>query len=155
MSSKNINKSLVGELQNFSLSDNIKKITSCVDLDYNGFSSYLTFSSSINNTFEKKDLEASRNTALMWFSSSENDYVREPGKGGNLNKLLGKIIEEDNLEYYEQLITEKFNNDFDKDLSIIYFKINKDAFRRSLSINAIIKDMPTKQTFEVTAEGNY
>lgn len=141
-----LNKSIIGELQSLSLKDKIDKTLSGVDIDYRGRNRLY------GNTLVKKGYEAHLNRALLWLASKRNDYVREDLKGGVLYDLLGIVDSSIDLSYWEDIIKEKFNNEFSNDLELIMIKLTMDRTKRKLTLNMIIKDVIENITFPASTE---
>lgn len=154
MSTKNINKSLVGVKQDYTLDKTIQSRLISVDLAYDGYQSDYSVLNPLadESTFEKWNLEASRNRFLVWAISSIGEYVREPTKGGIFDKLIGKIMSEDNIKTYETEIQDKFNKDFENDLYMTSIHITKNISKKELIVEVIIQDLITRERIKERAE---
>lgn len=172
-----LNKSLVGTYQTTSLAEKINQTISGVDLNWRGYSvknkdNKLSYnvtsfvggtevfpegdSTSEEYTFEKYDQYANFNRAIAWLASKHGDYVRESDVGsGILYALLGKNINEENLEDWANKIRDGFNNDFANDLNMIDLSLKANPKERKLYITMLVQDLTTGKVNSQTVSATY
>lgn len=141
-----LNKSIIGELQSKTLKEKIDNSLSGVDLNYLGVSR------SSYNSIVKKGYNAHINRALFWLSSKRDDYIREPLKGGVLYDLLGVISNDTNLKEWEEIISNRFNSEFSKDLELLNLSLSMDVSRKTLILNMMIRDVVENRVFPASTE---
>lgn len=146
MSNNRLNQSLVGAYQTRDLKENIDRGLNTVDLNYAGFNA------ASEDSFEKYKMKSHVNRVLLWLASKPYDYVRESFKGGVLYNLLGKLSNDTTVEEWKSTITEKFNEEFSNELSIMLMQINLDKINKKAILKMIVKDNINKLTFTVNTE---
>lgn len=140
-----LNKSLVGELQEAVFSDQIKEISSSLDLNYRGFNR-----ENPKDSLIKYNNQATVNRVLFWLTSKPNDYIRQSYKGGLLYAMLGSKSADIDIQKWESEIRNKFNQDFASDLTLTLLKLDVDKFRKILTIQMIVQDNITKAMTPIT-----
>lgn len=141
-----LNRSIIGELQSQTLKENIEKSLNGVDISYLGKDRLST------RTLVKYGYDAHVNRALFWLSSKRDDYVREDLKGGVLYDLLGILDNSTDLKEWEDIIKNRFNDEFRNDLELIMLNLVMDKKRKTLILNMIIKDTVENKTFPASTE---
>lgn len=141
-----LNKSIIGELQSQTLKQKIDTSLNGVDIDYKGRSRVSP------DTLVKNGYSAHINRALFWLSSKRDDYIRESFKGGVLYDLLGVLGNDTNLKDWEEIIRNKFNEEFSNDLELMVINLSMNKQRKMLSITMIIRDVIKNRTFPVSME---
>lgn len=145
----NLNKSLISDFQTKTFEEKIKASVNGVDLYWLG---YDHTSDLLPSSVERYGVQANINRVLLWLSSKPNDYIRESLKGGILYSLLGQLTQDTNLEDWERIIKSRFNDEFANDLDLFYLKITPDKAYRKITINMIVRDKVTNNTFPLTTE---
>ena len=74
-----------------------------------------------------------------------------PSRGGVIKNLLGKILNTDNLSYYESLIKERLSADFGGEMEILSVKLIPNKVTRALTVNIIAIDKLTGSVTSTTA----
>ena len=93
------------------------------------------------------------NTARLqlWINSEAGDSVGNPSRGGIIKELLGKILNTDNLSYYEALIRERLSSDFEGEIEVLNVKLIPNKVTKSLTVNVIAIDNLTGSITSTTA----
>lgn len=93
------------------------------------------------------------NTARLqlWINSEAGDSVGNPSRGGVVKNLLGKILNTDNLSYYEALIRERLSSDFEGEIEVLNVKLIPNKATKSLTVNVIAIDNLTGSVTSTTA----
>ena len=93
------------------------------------------------------------NTARLqlWINSEAGDSVGNPSRGGIVKELLGKILNTDNLSYYESLIRERLSSDFEGEIEVLNVRLIPNKVARTLTVNVISIDNLTGSVTSTTA----
>lgn len=93
------------------------------------------------------------NTARLelWINSEQGDRVGDPASGGTVKNLLGKILNTDNLKYYEGIIREKLKKEFGGDLDVLSVELIPNKVLRAVVVNIIAIDRVTGDITSTTA----
>lgn len=163
-----LNKSLVSDYQTTSLAEKIYQTTNGVDLNWRGYSvkdmgqtKVYTISSFIGGTetfaenderlnggytFERYEKEANFNRAVAWFASKKGDYVRSSSTGcGLLYALLGKNLNQNELNNISNQVTAAFNQDFLGDMEMVDLNLKLDSKNKKIIITMIVRDLTTNK----------
>lgn len=118
-----------------------------IDFNYMGFNSQ-----NKNSRFALSDIDADINRVLFWLSSKRDDYIRSILKGGVLYDLLGVINNTENLNYWKEEISRRFNSEFSGELILLFIDLVPDKKRRTLQIGMVVQDRFLGVTFPVKTE---
>lgn len=160
-----LNKSLVSDYQTTSLAEKIHQTTNGVDLNWRGYSvknqdqtkvynvtSFVggseTFSENSDGgyTFERYGDEANFNRAVAWLASKNGDYVRSSSTGsGLLYTLLGKNVNENELDKIADQVTSAFNQDFLGDMEMVSLNLTLNSKNKKVIITMIVRDLTTNR----------
>lgn len=102
-------------------------------------------------TVAKNNNESNASRLQLWLDSEEGDVVGNPSRGGVIKNLLGKILNTDNLSYYESLIKERLSADFGGEMEILSVKLTPNKVTRALTVNIIAIDKLTGSVTSTTA----
>lgn len=102
-------------------------------------------------TIAKNNNESNTSRLQLWLDSEEGDVVGNPSRGGVIKNLLGKILNTDNLSYYESLIKERLSADFGGEMEILSVKLTPNKVTRALTVNIIAIDKLTGSVTSTTA----
>lgn len=102
-------------------------------------------------TVAKNNNESNASRLQLWLDSEEGDVVGNPSRGGVIRNLLGKILNTDNLSYYESLIKERLSADFGGEMEILSVKLIPNKVTRALTVNIIAIDKLTGSVTSTTA----
>ena len=103
------------------------------------------------HTIAKNNNESNTSRLQLWLDSEEGDVVGNPSRGGVIKNLLGKILNTDNLSYYESLIKERLSADFGGEMEILSVKLIPNKVTRALTVNIIAIDKLTGSVTSTTA----
>ena len=103
------------------------------------------------HTVAKNNNESNTSRLQLWLDSEEGDVVGNPSRGGVIKNLLGKILNTDNLSYYESLIKERLSADFGGEMEILSVKLIPNKVTRALTVNIIAIDKLTGSVTSTTA----
>lgn len=87
----------------------------------------------------------------MWIESEAGDVIGNPSYGGVVKNLFGKILDADNLSYYESLIRERLSADFRGEMEVLSVKLIPNKVMRSLTVNVVAIDKLTGSVTSTTA----
>ena len=104
-----------------------------------------------SHTIAKNNNESNTSRLQLWLDSEEGDVVGNPSRGGVIKNLLGKILNTDNLSYYESLIKERHSADFGGEMEILSVKLTPNKVTRALTVNIIGIDKLTGSVTSTTA----
>ena len=104
-----------------------------------------------SHTIAKNNNESNTSRLQLWLDSEEGDVVGNPSRGGVIKNLLGKILNTDNLSYYESLIKERLSADFGGEMEILSVKLVPNKVTRALTVNIIAIDKLTGSVTSTTA----
>ncbi len=104
-----------------------------------------------SRTIAKNNNESNTSRLQLWLDSEEGDVVGNPSRGGVIKNLLGKILNTDNLSYYESLIKERLSADFGGEMEILSVKLTPNKVTRALTVNIIAIDKLTGSVTSTTA----
>ena len=104
-----------------------------------------------SHTIAKNNNESNTSRLQLWLDSEEGDVVGNPSRGGVIKNLLGKILNTDNLSYYESLIKERLSADFGGEMEILSVKLTPNKVTRALTVNIIAIDKLTGSVTSTTA----
>lgn len=144
-----LNSPLLSDLQNTSFQEKINISLNTADLDWLG-----NDCKNDKRTFEKYNVNANTNRVLLWLASKDNEYPRESIKGGVLWSLINQKNNDANLHQWEEIIKERFNEDFAQDLELFLLKLSMDTINKKLIINMIVRDRIKNKTFPVSTGVN-
>lgn len=147
-----LNRALVGDLQTTTLKEKIQNSIQGTDLWWLGYDH--NSSTNPTTTIVSTNVRANVNRVLLWLASKENDYVREPLKGGVLYNLLGTLNNSTNLSQWEDLIKSRFNEEFANDLDLLMLTLTPDPTYKRLYVQMIVRDKVTNKTFPVSTEAS-
>lgn len=102
-------------------------------------------------TVAKGNNESNTSRLQLWLDSEEGDTVGNPSRGGVVKSLLGKILNTDNLSYYESLIRERLSADFGGEMEVLSVKLIPNKVTRALTVNIIAIDRLTGSVTSTTA----
>lgn len=147
-----LNRALVGDLQTTTLKEKIQNSIQGTDLWWLGYDH--NSGTNPTTTIVSTNVRANVNRVLLWLASKENDYVREPLKGGVLYNLLGTLNNSTNLSQWEDLIKSRFNEEFANDLDLLMLTLTPDPTYKRLYVQMIVRDKVTNKTFPVSTEAS-
>lgn len=147
-----LNRALVGDLQTTTLKEKIQNSIQGTDLWWLGYDH--NSGTNPTTTIVSTNVRANINRVLLWLASKENDYVREPLKGGILYNLLGTLSNNTNLSQWEDLIKSRFNEEFANDLDLLLLTLTPDPTYKKLYVQMIVRDKVTNKTFPVSTEAS-
>lgn len=147
-----LNRALVGDLQTTTLKEKIQNSIQGTDLWWLGYDH--NSGANPTTTIVSTNIRANVNRVLLWLASKENDYVREPLKGGVLYNLLGTLNNSTNLSQWEDLIKSRFNEEFANDLDLLMLTLTPDPTYKRLYVQMIVRDKITNKTFPVSTEAS-
>lgn len=147
-----LNRALVGDLQTTTLKEKIQNSIQGTDLWWLGYDH--NSGTNPTTTIVSTNARANVNRVLLWLASKENDYVREPLKGGVLYNLLGTLNNSTNLSQWEDLIKSRFNEEFANDLDLLMLTLTPDPTYKRLYVQMIVRDKVTNKTFSVSTEAS-
>lgn len=142
-----LNNSLINDNQSRTLSQRVDTLTNTVDLNYNGYSTL-----NINDSFEKYGVYSHINRVLLWLASKPHDFVRSSLKGGILYSLLGTLQKDSVAQEWEEIIMERFNENFSGELSMLTCKVTFDKQRRKVTVSVVVKDNVNQSVFSLNVE---
>ena len=102
-------------------------------------------------TIARNNNESNTARLQLWINSEAGDSVGNPSRGGVVKNLLGKILNTDNLSYYESLIRERLSSDFEGEIEVLNVKLIPNKVARSLTVNVIAIDNLTGSVTSTTA----
>ena len=102
-------------------------------------------------TIARNNNESNTARLQMWIESEAGDVIGNPSYGGVVKNLLGKILDADNLSYYESLIRERLSADFRGEMEVLSVKLVPNKVMRSLTVNVIAIDKLTGSVTSTTA----
>ena len=103
------------------------------------------------HTIARSNNESNTARLQLWINSEAGDSVGNPSRGGIIKELLGKILNTDNLSYYEALIRERLSSDFEGEIEVLNVKLIPNKVTKSLTINVIAIDNLTGSVTSTTA----
>lgn len=104
-----------------------------------------------SHTIAKNNNESNTSRLQLWLDSEEGDTVGNPSRGGVIKSLLGKILNTDNLSYYESLVRERLSADFGGEMEVLNVKLIPNKVTRTLTVNIIAIDKLTGSVTSTTA----
>ena len=102
-------------------------------------------------TIARNNNEPNTARLQLWINSEAGDSVGNPSRGGVVKNLLGKILNTDNLSYYEALIRERLSSDFEGEIEVLNVKLIPNKVAKSLTVNIIAIDNLTGSVTSTTA----
>lgn len=102
-------------------------------------------------TIARNNNESNTARLQLWLDSEEGDIVGNPSRGGVVKNLLGKILNTDNLRYYETLIKERLSSDFGGEIEVLDVSLVPNRVTRALTVNVIAIDKATGSVTSTTA----
>ena len=138
---------ILSEIQTKMFGETARKFIDGKDLNYKGNS--LLADVSQQEDFVLDGTEAIKNKVLLWLTSSQGDYVREPYKGGILWGFLGKSLTDYNASTIQQDIQTYFAANFQGELELINVNVQKDIENRRWKIEMFVKDPIRRETFNL------
>lgn len=142
-----LNRSLINDLQNKTFEDKLKDTYKSIDFNYLGYDR-----TKPEDKLIKYGTDANINKVLFWLSSKKLDYVREPDKGGVLYSLLGLLNSEDGLAEAENLIKQRFNDEFMGYMDLVVLKLIPNKKSKKLVIYMAVYDKISLSTFNMSTE---
>lgn len=103
------------------------------------------------HTIARNNNESNTARLQMWIESEAGDVIGNPSYGGVVKNLLGKILDTDNLSYYESLIRERLSADFRGEMEVLSVKLTPNKVMRSLTVNVVAIDRLTGSVTSTTA----
>ena len=147
-------KSSYQKLLNIDLNLNIGDTRNYSNIDnFSDLFSEKTLKKLDENKLVLTDEECDKNRILLWLTSEDGDYVRT-NVHGILYRMLGQRLDENTLEYWRNQLVQKFNIDFNNELSIIYLDLSINKKKRSLVINMVVKNNRTEMTTTTQVEAS-
>lgn len=87
----------------------------------------------------------------LWLNSEQGDSVGKPINGGTVKNLLGKILNAENLKYYENLIGDRLKKEFEGELDILSVELLPHKALRAVTVNVVAIDRLTGNITSTTA----
>ena len=103
------------------------------------------------HTIASSNNESNTARLQLWINSEAGDSVGNPSRGGTVKELLGRILNTDNLSYYESLIRERLSSDFEGEIEVLNVKLIPNKVTKSLTVNVIAIDNLTGSVTSTTA----
>lgn len=103
------------------------------------------------NIKELWNIDALTNSIKMWMSSYRGDFIRRPMRSGYITPLLMKRMNQVDVDEFEQIIRDGFNEDFRPVLRILnlevvpnyerrYWEIQMEVYSPDLKIQASVSE---------------
>ena len=102
-------------------------------------------------TVARNNNESNTARLQLWLDSEVGDTVGNPTRGGVIKSLLGKILNTDNLSYYESLVKERLSSDFNGEIEVLNVRLIPNPVMRTLTVNIIAIDRLTGSVTSTTA----
>ena len=103
------------------------------------------------HTIARSNNESNTARLQLWINSEAGDSVGNPSRGGTVKELLGRILNTDNLSYYESLIRERLSSDFEGEIEVLNVRLIPNKVARTLTVNVISIDNLTGSVTSTTA----
>ena len=103
------------------------------------------------HTIARNNNESNTARLQLWINSEAGDSVGNPSRGGTVKELLGRILNTDNLSYYESLIRERLSSDFEGEIEVLNVRLIPNKVAKSLTVNVISIDNLTGSVTSTTA----
>ena len=103
------------------------------------------------HTIARNNNESNTARLQLWINSEAGDSVGKPSRGGTVKELLGRILNTDNLSYYESLIRERLSSDFEGEIEVLNVRLIPNKVARTLTVNVISIDNLTGSVTSTTA----
>ena len=103
------------------------------------------------HTIARNNNESNTARLQLWINSEAGDSVGNPSRGGTVKELLGRILNTDNLSYYESLIRERLSSDFEGEIEVLNVRLIPNKVARTLTVNVISIDNLTGSVTSTTA----
>lgn len=103
------------------------------------------------HTIARSNNESNTARLQLWINSEAGDSVGNPSRGGVVKELLGRILNTDNLSYYEALIRERLSSDFEGEIEVLNVRLIPNKVARTLTVNVISIDNLTGSVTSTTA----
>lgn len=103
------------------------------------------------HTIARNNNESNTDRLQLWIDSEVGDVVGDPLHGGVIKSLLGKILNADNLSYYESLVRDRLSADFSGEMEILSVRLVPNKVMKSLTVNIIAIDKLTGSVTSTTA----
>lgn len=95
--------------------------------------------------------ESNTDRLELWLNSEQGDSVGDPIGGGVVKNLIGKILNTENLKYYEDLIRDRLKKEFEGELDVLSVELLPHKILRTVTVNVIAIDRLTGNITSTTA----
>lgn len=102
-------------------------------------------------TIARNTNESNTDRLELWLNSEQGDSVGDPVGGGVVKNLIGKILNTENLKYYEDLIRDRLKKEFEGELDVLSVELLPHKILRTVTVNVIAIDRLTGNITSTTA----
>lgn len=102
-------------------------------------------------TIARNTNESNTDRLELWLNSEQGDSVGDPIGGGVVKSLIGKILNTENLKYYEDLIRDRLKKEFEGELDVLSVELLPHKILRTVTVNVIAIDRLTGNITSTTA----
>ena len=102
-------------------------------------------------TIARNTNESNTDRLELWLNSEQGDSVGDPIGGGVVKNLIGKILNTENLKYYEDLIRDRLKKEFEGELDVLSVELLPHKILRTITVNVIAIDRLTGNITSTTA----
>lgn len=102
-------------------------------------------------TIARNTNESNTDRLELWLNSEQGDSVGDPIGGGVVKNLIGKILNAENLKYYEDLIRDRLKKEFEGELDVLSVELLPHKILRTVTVNVIAIDKLTGNITSTTA----
>lgn len=102
-------------------------------------------------TIARNTNESNTDRLELWLNSEQGDSVGDPIGGGVVKNLIGKILNTENLKYYEDLIRDRLKKEFEGELDVLSVELLPHKILRTVTVNVIAIDRLTGNITSTTA----
>ena len=102
-------------------------------------------------TIARNTNESNTDRLELWLNSEQGDSVGDPIGGGVVKNLIGKILNTENLKYYEDLIRDRLKKEFEGELDVLSVELLPHKILRTVTVNVIAIDKLTGNITSTTA----
>lgn len=102
-------------------------------------------------TIARNTNESNTDRLELWLNSEQGDSVGNPIGGGVVKNLIGKILNTENLKYYEDLIRDRLKKEFEGELDVLSVELLPHKILRTVTVNVIAIDRLTGNITSTTA----
>ena len=102
-------------------------------------------------TIARNTNESNTDRLELWLNSEQGDSVGDPIGGGVVKNLIRKILNAENLKYYEDLIRDRLKKEFEGELDVLSVELLPHKILRTVTVNVIAIDKLTGNITSTTA----